>query len=938
MRGVGRALVPAAGSQGMIALQPECSQVSDSVPGAERPDAEAVRVELKRILANDAFANAPILSRFLRYVVECSIDGRQSSPKEYTIGVEVLDRGDTFDPTVDTIVRVHARRLRARLKKYYENEGRSDPLRITVPKGHYQAEIIPQVPVRPAEAGVESRPRVDLVPPEPGSWHPRFRSSAVPAPRTPLVGRAGEVAELHDMLTDADGARLVTLTGAAGSGKTRLAMEVGLRLQENLPGEVIFVSLASVTSARTLQLALLRTLGLRAVDNTPPIEVICNHLHGLRAASPLILDNFEQLVDTAPLIGSLLDACISLRVLVTSRVALRLYGECEYPVLPLALPESDSMPLDEVAAVPSVELFVQRAAAVHPGFSLTRANAAAVAQICRRFDGLPLGIELAAAQCRAMTPELLLKQFPDRLDVPASNLADVPERQRTLRRAVEWSHELLTGPERKLLHRLAVFSGGFTLEAAEAVANVRDDLGKDVRLGVTRLLDNNLLQVASDPDDPRHAMLETIREYGLEKLAASGEGAEVRKAHAAYFLVLAEEGIARMDKQARVQWLARCDLERDNFRTALEWLVEQGEGPWALRLARALYRYWEPREYLAEALAALLPVLERFEPSVDRALWAQIACCAAAMETRMGQQQRGHARLVQGLEVARQSGDRSMLIMSLTSLAVAHGAVGQNEEAVALFEECLQLCESSGSGSETASALSNLAVAKLSLGEHGKARRLLERALDIFRSEEEWTPAAWCLNQLGDAAMVAHDYPEAKARYQQSAEQFVKLGDFLGIARCWTDLGQLLLQQGQYAEAASLFADALKIYRKQGFQRGVANLIEGCAGLAVARERYADAFVLAGAAEAVRSTRQMVATPQRRARLADTLRPAREALETAEIADCHRRGAAMDVEQAIAYVRRFLAELESVEAGGSGASSGEAGEPGKGASGDATAR
>ena len=871
-------------------------------------DAEAVRTQLQRILASDAFANSPILSRFLRYVVECCIDGQKTPPKEYTIGVEVLQRGEIFDPTVDTIVRVHARRLRARLAKYYENDGRADPIRIAIPTGHYQVQVAQQTPAQDTPA--EPQTSIGLVAPELGPRRQRFRSNAIPAPRTQLVDRMGEIGELQELLTDPDGPRLVTLTGAAGSGKTRLAIEVGLRWQEALPGDVVFVGLGSATDAHTLQLALLRGMGLLTVDNTPPVEVICRHLHGVELAPRLILDNFEQLAQSAPLIGSLLDACASLKVLVTSRIALRLYGECEYPVKPLALPERDSMTPEELGGIAAVELFVQRAATAHPGFSLTKTNAAAVARICRRFDGLPLGIELAAAQCRTLTPAQLLGRFPERLDLPAVNTADVSDRQRTLRSAIEWSHELLGEPARRLLRRLAVFAGGFTLEAAEAVANVREDLGIGVAEGVTRLFDNNLLQLVSDSDERRYSMLETIRDYGLEQLSASGNRDDARKAHAAYFLVLAEEGVARLDRKTRKQWLERCDLERDNFRAALEDLVDRGNGQWALRLVRALYRYWERRGYLGEACSALLSVLQRFEPSTHPAMWAQMACCAGALEGRMGNQEAGRAHLERGLEVARQVGDKAVEIMALTSVAVSLGFLQRYEGAVVLFEECLHLCEESGSEGETAAALSNLAVAKLALGEHEKAHALLERALELFRKQEEGASAAWCLNQLGDVAMVAGRYKEAEKSYQNSAERFLQLGNFLGIAHCWTDLGQLALQRGEVSEAASLFADALRIYGKQGFQRGVANLIDGCAALAVARGRYPQALVLAGVAEAVRSTRKMVAYPYQRAKLNEALQPAREALTPAQISDCHQRGATLDAERAVRYVRQFLADIK----------------------------
>lgn len=846
-----------------------------------------------------------MLSRFLSYVVEQKITGTEAPLKEYAIGVDVFHRGAEFDPRVDTIVRVHGRRLRTRLGRYYENEGRADPVRITIPKGHYQAEITVQVPAAAAAAPQTAR-GVGLSHGT-ATWRQAFRSNTLAAPRTPLIGRAREVAELLAMLGDDVGPRLVTLTGTAGSGKTRLAMEVGLRLQKQLPGDVAYIALASVADAQVLQVALLRALGLRADDNVPPIETVCRHLHGLERSPPLILDNFEQLAEAAPMIGEMLDACISLKVLVTSRVALHLYGECEYSVAPLALPESDTLPLEQLAVVPAIALFVQRAAAVRPGFKLDTANAAAVARICRSFDGLPLGIELIAAQCRTLSPVQLLEWFPERLDVPAGNVADVPDRQRSLRNAIEWSYDLLAASERTLYRRLSVFAGGFAQEAAEAVAGLGGDLGIDVATGVARLRDNNLLQATSDSDEPRYTMLETIREYGLEQLAASGEGDDVRKAHAAYFLVLAEEGIGRLDGRAREDWLARCDRERDNFRVALEGLIEHDDGQWALRLVRALNLYWERRGYVAEMHHALLSIPERFEPATAPPLWALVACQAAAIEVRMGRSEAACAYAQRALAVARECGDQTMEIMAMNTLAVFDSFAQRYEDAVRLYEESLRLCEASGSEHETATALSNLAVARLDLGELEEARSLQERALESFLKLNERTPAAWSLNQLGDIAMVAGQHKEAEKYYRQSAKCFQELGDVLGIARCWTDLGHLALLRGEYDEAASLFVDALQIYNRQGFQRGVASLLEGCAALEVARKRYTQGLVLAAAAEAARATRSMVAYSYQQSRLDAALRPALEALTPVQAEDCHRRGAAMDVRAAIEYVQQCLA-------------------------------
>lgn len=891
----------------MITPELEAACVGDPVPATGAPDAEAVRAELQRVLASDAFSNAPVLSRFLRYVVEQGLQRPATTPKEYTVGVDVFERGADFDPRVDTIVRVHARRLRKRLGRYYQQEGRTDPLRIAIPKGHYHAEIDVQAaaaevaPVGGAPVPVSSRPL------EGRAWRVTFRSNVIPAPRTSLVGRTGEIAELCDLLTGDDRMRLVTLTGTAGSGKTRLAIEVGSRLQEQLGREAVFVRLAGITDAQMLQLALLRAFGLRTAGDTPPIEILCRSLHALEQPPLLVLDNFEQLATAAPLIGSVLDACVALRVLVTSRVPLRLYGECEYPVVPLALPTRDAMRLKELAAVAAVELFVQRAAAARPGFSLTAENAAAVARICRCFDGLPLGIELAAAQCRGLLPSGILERFPAMLDVPAPNIADVPARHRTLRRAIEWSYGLLAGAEQKLFCRLSVFAGGFTLEAAEAVVDVRGDLGIDVAGGIDRLRHASLLEAVAGTGEPRCAMLDTLREYGLERLQASGEGDDIRKAHAAYCLVLAEEGLARLDPEAREQWLMRCSQERDNFRVALDGLVEQGQGQWALRLVRALCAYWEHGEFLLEACQSLGRVLDRFEPGNDPSLWTRVACCAGEMEGRVGRREAARAHIERGLAVARESGDQALEVMALTSLAVWHGSMQHYAQAAAVFEDCLVISEASGSATRRASALSNLAVARLALGEHQQAAALLERALGIFRRQREYAPAAWCLNQLGDAAMVAGRDADAGRFYHESAERFQQLGNVLGLARCWTDLGELAVLRGAYGEAASLFADTLRLYTRRGFQRGVTNLLEGCAALEVARQRHAEALTLAAAAAAVRSGNCMVPFPYKRARLAEALAPARQALAAAQIKACERRGAAMDARRAIEYLGQCLA-------------------------------
>lgn len=879
-----------------------------SAQAAAAPNEAAVRQQLQRILASDAFASAPVLQRFLRHVVEHRLCQGDAPLKEYSIGVDVLGRGADFDPRVDTIVRVHARRLRSRLNAYYAGPGRGDPVRIGIPKGHYVADVTRNtgdtaIGAVAADADGSAQPASAL----------RQARSHLPAPRTSFVGREGDVAAVREWLRG-DATRLLTLTGVGGSGKTRLALAAGSELDEAFPGGLFFVGLSDVPDTSAMELAIARTLRVPLADGSPVPEAIVAHLRRT-ASGPLllVLDNFEHLVRAAPRVGALLDGCEHLRALVTSRVPLRIYGEAEYPVAPLPVPGDDPLAPDALRGFPAVELFVQRAAAASPSFRLDDANADAVSAVCRMLDGLPLAIELVAAHVRDLSPQDILSGVVPHLDLPARNVRDVPDRQRTLRSAIGWSHDALPPPAQVLFRRIAAFAGGFTLEAARAISSVGSmpEVGMDVAEALGKLLDASLVQIEAAGDGPdgerRYSLLETIRAYGREQLDCSGESAQVHRALAAYCLVLAEEGNQRMTVAAREAWLARCDLERGNFHVALEAMLEHGWGAMALRLGTALNGYWERREYIAEGNRMLGLILERVAPETDPEAWANVAYCNGGFADVLGWHEQAIGHYGSMLAMRRAAGDRKGEAIALNAIAFSDIFRAEYDEALAHMHQAQAIWDALGDRAARAAGLNNLANVHLVRGEHAQARERLMEAMDIFEAEDDRSSTAWCLSSLGDLERECHAYDEAEARYRRAHEIFVGEGDYWGLARTWGDMGHLAIARGQFDPAAGLFRDALRAFERLDYRRGVATTIEGCARLSAARGDAAQALVLAGAAEAVRRSVHVVTMPYIREQVALELEPARQALGEPQADALWRRGAAMPLAEAISIAARSVA-------------------------------
>src|SRR5271157_1509516 len=625
------------------------------------------------------------------------------------------------------------------------------------------------------------------------------RPTNLPVSRTGFVGREKEAAAARELLLRQD-VRLVTVTGPGGIGKTRLAVEVASSLIEGFPGGIHFVPLSPLRDPGLIASVIVQTLGIREAGGQSPLEILKENLQdSLRASMLLLLDNFEHLVQAAPTVAELLVMGPNLKILVTSRAALHVYGEHEFPVPPLALPDPRSMPPVEVLSqYPAVALFVQRAVAAKPDFELNRENAPAVTEICARLDGLPLAIELAAARVKVLSPSSMRTRLTSRLQLLTGGARDMPQRQQTLRAAIDWSYDLLSAAEQKLFRRLSVFVGGCTLESAEAVCNTKGDLDLDLLDRMASMVDKSLLQqVPQASGESRFVMLETIREYALEKLKDSGEEALTKRAHAAYCLVLAEEEGTGPSSVGGAEWLERFAFEHDNCRSALEWLIETGDADWGLRLGTALFRYWEIREYLAEGRDLLGKLLKLAGAAASTKARARALFAAGVLAGEQGDYASAEKLMIESKDIGRQLGDKTGVAVSLNALAVTARDRGDITTAHALFEESLELWRELGDLQAVARALSNLANVVKMQGDFERARALYAESLSFFRGLRDRAGVAWSLNYQGDVARDQGDAAAARTLYEQGLAIFSELSDRWGIAGTLADLGSLAREKGE---------------------------------------------------------------------------------------------------------------------------------------------
>ena len=734
----------------------------------------------------------------------------------------------------------------------------------------------------------------------PGTPKAKKPKHNLPAQPTPFIGRTAQIAAIKEMLLGTD-TRLVTLIGPGGTGKTRLGLKVAQEILDHFPHGVYFVPLADDTDANQFISRVAQQLEVRE-GGRPLLENVKDYLRDKRML--LVLDNFEQLVSAAPIVADLLAAAPQLKIITSSRIALNLHGERAFPVPPLELPQTENeSAVENLIENESVLLFVGRARAVHPNFALTKDNASSVAEICRRLDGLPLALELAAARVKLLQPQAILARLDDKLKLLTGGARDLPARHQTLRNTLEWSYDLLNKDEKTLYARLSVFVGGFTLEAAEAVCNHDGKL--DILESLTSLVNNSLLRQEDTADcESRFGMLETIRGYALERLTESGQLEALRAHHAQYFgnIVLSQAGPELYTANAP-HWLNWLEQEHDNIRATLSW--SQANPPYiefAAGLAMSLVWFWYRRGYFSEGRmwsGRLLSTPElRASSGAPRALALQ---ASGLMAIWQGEQDLALTQFKESLTIWHRLENEQWRATILLGNGIALINMGRDQEAQPLLQESQKLFKEQNQSFFYILSLVHLGNVELGLGNPERARALHEEAQTQARALGENWALSFALNNLGEVARVQGQYDLARNYYEESEALLRATGDRGDVARFVHNLGYIAQHEEEFELAESQFRKSLTMFRRLGNRRGIAECLAGLAGLKARQGQTEWGTIMLSAAESVLKITGGAWWPADRVEVERNREMLRSALTADEFAKAWKTGGAMNMDQAIAF-------------------------------------
>lgn len=738
--------------------------------------------------------------------------------------------------------------------------------------------------------------------PMPTSAPPGIQAGLSPTnlyrPPTSFIGREREVARVRELLAR-DDVRLLTLTGPPGIGKTRLSIEAASGMGGFEDG-LFFVPLAPVGDSELVVPTIARILEVREQRGQGLLAALAAYLRDRHML--LVLDNFEQVTQAGPVLAELLLAAPRLKILVSSRAVLRIYGEHSLLVPPMSLPAEGEAPrARRMVEYEAVRLFVTRAQAARPDFELTEENAPQVAGICARLDGLPLAIELAASRVRTLSPAGLLSRLGSKLDLLSAGMRDLPPRQQTLRGAVDWSYDLLGEEERALLRRVSVFVGGCTLEAAEECAGVGEPVlpRDDVLSLIESLLDKSLLRRDESGGEPRFWMLEIIRDYGLEKLEESGEAVALRQMQASYFLAMVEQAEPELQGQGQAGWLARLESEHENLRAVIRRSLDAGDIDTAARLGGGLRRFWYLRGHLTEGRRWLEEILAHGS-SLSPDLRAGTLHAVGTLAWSQGDYPSARHFFEESLQIRRELGDTHGIADLLNNLGVVALPQGDVDAARAMHEESLALFRELGDRWGASMALANLGLVALHRQDCDAAGALLTESLQIRRSLGDKQSIAQSLNNLGTVMRCKGQYDLAYELHGESLEIFVELEDRWSIALCHANMGFARLSQGRYIEARGLLREGLSLFRELDVRQGVATCIEGLAAVEGRLDHPDRSARLYGAAAALREEIGVPLPPTERPDYERHLSAARASSDPARFSAAWSRGRVMSLESAIA--------------------------------------